>query len=213
MLCPNCLFEIPEGSDRCPNCISLDANPTSTSEFAYIAEENEHLAESKSESTAPKNECSIPVFYASQSTADKTTVSDSAALKKRPLSRVPKPALIAGVVIAVFLMGFLVISESGKGALKGELTGTWAAGKGSIIKVLEIEESSMTYKLETGYGFLNSSLAIWQWRPTGLDSFEISRTGSDWESHTVQFSADKKLITIKPALPSTDSYETWVHIN
>jgi len=210
MLCLNCSREIPEDRNTCPYC---DGTHDDMSVKSPESANNKAGNTTNETAIAAFESDDIPIVYASQADTTKADDVNGNSSPKQLLRRVPKPALIAATVVIVLLAGFLVFSETGKGALKSDFMGTWYASDKSIIQVLEINDSRMTYKLETGYSSLNSTLGTWQWRPTGANSFEVNQTGNSWESYTAEFSADKKAVTIKPALTSTDSYEVWVDIS
>ena len=123
-----------------------------------------------------------------------------------------KVALIIGIC-ACLVAAFFIINGIGKASLKDTLTREWSDLDGSIIKVLDISDDEIEYRLETGISWLDTTLATYTWEPISRNKIQISRFGSDEETITVEFNDDKTILTVKPALTSVDDSETWYYIN
>lgn len=202
MFCVHCEKAIPDGSSPCPFCgrdprgeEGRDASSTSPQGGVTNFGEEEGA-----------------VVYAAPSPASASVQAPtSKAVRPR---KIPKVVWVVVAVVLVAIVAFVAVGESGKSSLKNDLTRTWYASDNSIIKVLEVDDSTMTYRLETGYSRLDSTIGSWKWRPTGPDSFEIDFSNSgNWTKHRVEFSSNKEGIVVKPALTSTDESEIWVDIS
>ena len=71
----------------------------------------------------------------------------------------------------------------------------------------------MEYRLETGYRWMDTSLGTYEWKPISGNKIKIKRFGDKFETFTVELNDDKDVLKISPAITSTDSSETWYHID
>ena len=97
--------------------------------------------------------------------------------------------------------------------LKKALVNEWYDVDGSIIKVLDIDDDEMEYRLETGYRWMDTSLGTYDWKPVSGNKIKIKRFGDKYETFTVELNDDKDVLKISPAITSTDSSETWYHLD
>lgn len=148
------------------------------------------------------------VVYASQKSEDIT--SDNTTIQQK---QSPKKAV--GIIIACLCVVavFLVVSSIGKANLKKTLVKEWYALDGSIIKVLDIEDDELEYRLETGISWLDSSLGTFDWKVSSGNQIKVNRYGDEYETYTIELNDDKTVLTISPAFTSTDESETWYYID
>ena len=123
-----------------------------------------------------------------------------------------KVALIIGIC-ACLVAAFFIINGIGKASLKDALTTEWCDVDGSIIKVLDISDDTIEYRLETGISWLDTTLTTYTWEPISHNKIKISLLGNDMETITVEFNDDKTVLTVRPALTSVDESETWYYID
>ena len=103
--------------------------------------------------------------------------------------------------------------EISKANLKKDLVRDWKALDESIIKVLDISDDTIDYRLETGYAWMDTSVAKYDWKPVSGNQIEITRFGDHKEIFTIEFNKDKTALTISPAITSSDKKETWYYID
>lgn len=146
------------------------------------------------------------IVYASQKETE-------AATEPKSIKKIPKTILIGiAAVICVIVVAF-IINGVNKANLKKELVKKWYDVDGSIIKVLDIDEDKIEYRLETGYSWLDTSLGTYEWKPISGNKIKIKRFNDKYETYTIELNDDKDVLKISPAITSTDSSETWYHID
>jgi uncharacterized Zn finger protein (UPF0148 family) len=183
MFCFKCGEAIPDGSSFCPHC------------GANLVEEEKEQEQEQS------------VVYASQKEPE--TVNEQPKTHKK----VPK-GVLAGIIVIVCVaaIGFIV-NGINQANLKKKLVKEWYALDGSIIKVLDIDDDEMEYRLETGYQWMNTSLGTYDWKPVSGNKIKIKQFGDKYKTYTIELNEDKDMLKISPAITSTDSSETWYHVD
>ena len=155
-----------------------------------------------------ENDSEQAVVYASQKNIDAVPAETGKQKKKIPI------ILISVVSIAVCIAAtFLIIFQIGKTSLKNDLVRNWYAIDGSIIKVLDISNDTIEYRLETGYSWLNTTLGTYDWKVTSSNTIKIKRFNDIYETFTVEINDQKTILTITPAITSTDPIEVWYNID
>ena len=78
-----------------------------------------------------------------------------------------------------------------------------------------IEEKPDAYLHELAEPFNCTSQAVdtFDWKATSGNSIEVNRFGDEYTKFNVEISEDEKVLTITPALTSSDSYEIWVSVD
>ena len=117
------------------------------------------------------------------------------------------------VTIALIAAVVLTVSGISKASLRKALVKTWYDVSGSILKVMDINEKTMEYRLETGYRWMDTTLGEYPWKPVSGTKIKIKRFGDKYEIFTVEFNEDKDVLSISPAITSVDSVETWYYID
>lgn len=110
------------------------------------------------------------------------------------------------IVAVVILITIIIPINSLKKQLMKD---SWYSPSESILKVLEFDENKVEYRLETGYAFLNTSLFDKQYKVVSGSKFKIKISDNTWETYKVTFNDDKTVISVEPAITSTDSIEWW----
>ncbi|WP_434311246.1 zinc-ribbon domain-containing protein [Hominifimenecus sp. rT4P-3] len=131
----------------------------------------------------------------------------------KSIKKIPKKALIGMVAVACVIVVVFVISGINKANLKKALVKEWYDVDGSILKVLDIDEDEMEYRLETGYSWIDRSLGTYEWKPVGKNQIKIKQFGDKYETFTIELNDDKDVLKISPAITSTASSEIWYHID
>lgn len=148
------------------------------------------------------------VVYASQKSEDVT--SDITTSQQKKSSK--KVVGIVGACLCIVAV-FLVVNGIGKANLKKALVKEWYALEDSIIKVLDIEDDKIEYRLETGYSWLDTSLGSYDWKVISGNKIKVNRFGDEYETYTIELNDDRNVLTISPAFTSTDDSETWYYID
>lgn len=128
-------------------------------------------------------------------------------------SNIPRPALVAAFAFAVMLVVLYMNYGLGREQLKKDLKGTWCAYDDPIVKVLEIDEDTISYRLETGYTALNRTLETWDWRPTSANTLECNLVNDVWTKYELEFIDNKSGFSISPALSGGESPEIWTRLS
>lgn len=123
-----------------------------------------------------------------------------------------KTALIIGICACVVAV-FLIVSSTGKASLKKALEKDWYALDGSLIQVLDIDDDEIVYRLETGYSWLDTTVATYDWKPISRNKIKVNRVSGVDETFTIEMNDDKTIFTVTPALTSLDDSETWYHLD
>lgn len=184
MFCQKCGEAISDDSETCPNC------------GVNLKSETEDQT----------------VIYASQSSMD-TLESKNDQDKKKAILKIPKLAQIGIAAIIVCFVIFCGVAEMEKANLKKELSGEWKYVYKEIIKVLDFSDGQVEYRLETGYSWLDKTLAQGKYKVVGKNKIKMNITGDKYETYTVQFNDDKDVLTVTPAVTNTDEEEVWYSLD
>lgn len=183
MFCTKCGEAIPDDSVVCPQC---GENPR----------EEDNQGGGQVEET---------VVYAAPEAVD-VAPATGANKKIKPMSK--KLWAILGGVVAVVALIFIVNAVQAA-SLKNVLMKEWYDTDGTILKVLEFDDDEAEYRLETGYGWMDTTLFSEEYKVVSGSSFKIRRFGDEWETYKVKFNDDKTVMTVSPAITSVDSSEKW----
>lgn len=113
-------------------------------------------------------------------------------------------------VLFVAISAFFITAGVRKAALENDIQKEWKATDGSIIQVLEFNDGVVQYRLETGYYWLDTTLFTSNYEVINGNKIIIEHFYD--KAYTVKFNDDKTVMTITPAVTSTDSVETWYYI-
>ncbi|MEG1525887.1 MAG: hypothetical protein RR475_12885, partial [Clostridia bacterium] len=97
--------------------------------------------------------------------------------------------------------------------LKKAIVKEWYDTDGTIIKVLEIDDDEIEYRLETGYSWMGTTLGSYDWKVISGNKIKINRFADDSTIFTIELNEDKNILKVTPAITSTDASETWYHID
>lgn len=122
--------------------------------------------------------------------------------------------IIVIIVLICSAIVFFAVNGINKANVKKALTKEWRAldKSGTIIKVLDISDDEIKYRLETGYSYLDTTLRTYEWKPAGKNKIKI-KVLDDYEIFTIEFDTEKKVLKISPAVTCSDSSETWYDID
>lgn len=148
------------------------------------------------------------VVYASQKSEDITSDVTTSQQKKSSKKAV---GIVAACLCIVTV--FLVVNGIGKANLKKALVKEWYALEDSIIKVLDIEDDEIEYRLETGYSWLDTSLGSYDWKVVSSNKIKVNRFGDKYETYTIELNDEQTVLKISPAFTSVDDSETWYYID
>lgn len=120
-------------------------------------------------------------------------------------------AIIAVCLVAV-LGVWVLINEIGKANLKKELMRDWETVEvdgGSYYSLeLDFSDDEIEYNFESFY--IDDTIATYKYTVISGNQFKVD--GRD-TVYTVEFNDDKTMMTITPALTSTDASEYWFHFD
>ena len=147
------------------------------------------------------------VVYASQKEIESTPGDN---LNKKKLSKTMLLILSGIVVLVVIIVAVLGIQKNN---LKKELQKDWLDTDGTILKVLEFSDDEVEYRLETGYGWMDTTLFTEKYKVVSGNKIKVQMFGEDWETYAIEFNDDKTVMTIYPAMTSTDESENWYYLD
>lgn len=108
------------------------------------------------------------------------------------------------------LVIFLIIFNIGKMNLKNLLLKDWSRveGEGSSLYVLELDFSNNEFDYNFKGIFTKDTIATFQYKVISPNSIKINGRN---EVYKIEFNKDKTMMTVKPAITSTDSFEYWFY--
>lgn len=117
-------------------------------------------------------------------------------------------AVILGIAIILFLINSVQVMN-----LKKELKRDWSSIEGEdgayIICILDFSDDEIEYRIETGYAWMDTTIATFDYKVISGNKIKVSRHGNDWDTINVEFNEDKSMMIVKPGLTSIDSVEYW----
>ena len=128
-----------------------------------------------------------------------------------------KKIIIAAAAVVAAVLVFVIVNAVQASNLKKELERDWCRVEGEegayILCVLDFSEDEIEYRLETGYAWMDTTVATYDYKVISGNKIKVLRYGDDWETIKVEFSDDKKAMVVSPSLTSTDNEEMWVNID
>lgn len=89
----------------------------------------------------------------------------------------------------------------------------WLDTDGTILKVLDITDDKIEYRLETGYRWLDTTLGRFDYTVIGANKIKVKWTNEKVKTYTIEFNEEKDRMTITPAFTDPDEeYENWYYI-
>lgn len=122
-------------------------------------------------------------------------------------------------IIGVFsvLVILLIVNSIQASNLKKELMRDWykveGEGNSSILCILDFSDKEVKYRVETGYSWLDTTIATYDYKVINENKIKVLRYGDNWETITIKFNDEKSVMTVSPALTSVDETEIWVNID
>lgn len=119
-------------------------------------------------------------------------------------------------VAAVFMI-LLIVNAVQASNLKKELERDWykvAGEEGSyILCVLDFSDDEIEYRLETGYAWMDTTVATYKYKVISGNKIKVLRYGDEWETIMVDLNEDKTVMEVSPALTSVDNTEIWINLD
>lgn len=132
--------------------------------------------------------------------------------KKNPKKKI---GIVIGIALLFVIVGF-VVNAIRISNLKKELMRDWENVKGEdgsyILCILDFSEDEIEYRIETGYSWLDTTIATLEYKVIGGNTIKVKLYGK-WEKITVRFNEDKTMMTLTPALTSADDKEEWFNFD
>ena len=214
MFCSQCGTQLADGSKFCMNCgASLQAAPAPAAEAPVEAPVYEAPA-------APAYEAPAAPAYEAPAYAQPTypmPQQGEYAAPEAPKKKKGKVFLIIGI-IALALILLLTVSCAatklgGKSRLERMLLEDWSRvendGDLYFELVLDFEEGYVDYLFESAY--LNDTIATLQYEVISGNEIRVPEHGD--RVYTITFNDDKSMMTITPALTSTEPFEYWFNFD
>lgn len=124
--------------------------------------------------------------------------------------------LVLVIVIAIMLVLWIVNFVQALN-LKKELMRDWYNVEGEegsyILCVLDFSDNEIEYRVETSFAWMDTTIATYDYKVVSGNKIKVLRYGDDWETITVEFSDDKRAMTVSPALTSVDKIEVWFNVD
>ncbi len=147
------------------------------------------------------------VVYASQKEIESVPENEP---NKKKLSKNMVRILSGVAVLIIIVVAVLGVQKSN---LKKELQKDWLDTDGTILKVLEFSDDEVEYRLETGYVWMDTTLFTEEYKVFSGNKIKVQMFGDDWETYTIEFNDEKTVMTISPAMTSTDDSENWYYLD
>lgn len=148
-----------------------------------------------------------------------TKIDDIPQVERKPnFFKKNKKKILFGVIGVISVLAIFVIVNSIQALnLKKELMRDWykveGEGGSSILCILDFSDKEIEYRLETGYAWLDTTVATYDYKVFGKNKIKVLRYGDEWETITIEFNEEKSVMTVSPALTSVDDTEIWVNID
>ena len=134
---------------------------------------------------------------------DKIIKGNMKAQSKTKLSRVNIIVIVAILCISVIVVTWLLIDQSGKANLQKQFLRDWenveVEDGACYTLVLDFSEDEIEYRFESV--FYDTEIATYKYNIISKNQFKINKRDT--------VNNDKSMMTITPALTSTDSSEDW----
>ena len=123
---------------------------------------------------------------------------------------------VAAVVAVVFSVLFIVKAVQASN-LKKIIEREWYRVEGEdgsyILCILDFSDGEIEYRVETGYSWLDTTIATFDYKVISGNEIKILRYGDHWETIKIEFNDDKTAMIATPAITSVDSMEIWVNVD
>ena len=225
MICPNCNTEFSDDLEICPVCgwsaskserlyqtaMNLMNRCHTTLGYRGIAVVLNEISDYQ-DAREKAEECLARTSQLAN-TVDATEVKTNPVesfSENRQRSR--KTASIVGIAICIALLLSIAVTIGNTYRIKKVLVREWYALDDSIIKVLDIRDEEMEYRLETGISWLNTTVATFDWKPGFGNEIKIKLVG-EYSTYRIKLNDEGNVLIVYPAITSPDSYETWYYID
>ena len=119
--------------------------------------------------------------------------------------------ILSIIIVIAIILGINLVKAN---ALKRTImSSSWTQIKGDgsgthINKILEFSSKEITYRIETGFPWLDTTMATYDYKVLSNKKIQVNMLGY-LEKCKVKLSNDNTIMTIIPALTSTEPYEVW----
>lgn len=125
---------------------------------------------------------------------------------KKNITRLKSKKILFMIILIIVIIISLIFY--GKISLKKQLLRGWEriekGESGSLYSLeLNFSDKSIDYNFDGGY-LVKSKIKTYNYNIVGYNKIKINNT-----TYTITFNDEKNMMTITPALTSTDSYENW----
>lgn len=127
-----------------------------------------------------------------------------------------KKAGIALAAVIGILAIFFIVNSIQAANLKKELMRDWSTVEGDdgayILCILDFSDDEIKYRVETGYAWMDTTLATYDYKVISRNKIKVLRYG-DWKTINIEFNDDKTMMIVEPALTSIDNREYWFNLD
>lgn len=122
-----------------------------------------------------------------------------------------KQIIIPFIIVIIIVLVYGIVFNIGKSNLSNELIKDWSrvetGDSGNLYKVeLDFSKDKIDYNFISSYAFLNSTLTTFEYKVVSPSKIKIKD-----KTYKIEFNEDKTMMTITPALTSTDDSEDWYY--
>lgn len=147
-----------------------------------------------------------------------TVIDEKSAINKKNVFKKNKKivSIICIAILGIAII-FFIVNSIGGANLKKELMKDWQTIEGEdgsyILCILDFSEDEIEYKLETGYVWMDTTVATYDYKVISGNKIKVKRYGDNYETFSINFNDDKTMMTVKPALTSVDDEEQWFNLD
>lgn len=120
-----------------------------------------------------------------------------------------KQIIIPCIIVIIIVLVYSIVFNIGKSNLSNELIKDWSSvetgDSGTLYNVeLEFSKDKIDYNFISSYAFLNNTFKTFEYKV-------VSPSKIKDKTYKIEFNEDKTMMTITPALTSTDDSEDWYY--
>lgn len=124
-----------------------------------------------------------------------------------------KQIIIPCIIVIIIVLVYCIVFNIGKNNLSNELIKDWSrveTGDSGTLYQLQLDFSSdkIEYKFISSYSWLNTTISTYDYKVVSPSKIKVKD-----KIYKIDFNDKKTMMTITPALTSTDNEESWYNYN
>lgn len=206
MFCIKCGTALPVDGGFCPSCGENNASQLANANANAAAQQPVNAMQ---ETVGGENQ-QMPV-YAQPVEQQQFYAQPVQPPKKKKTGAIVAIAVSVVLAIIIGIVGIaFAVEEAAKDELQSQLLRDWSRVESgnSIYYTLELDftHSTITYDFDSYY--VDKTIAVYNYEVISGDQIKVDGT-----VYTITFNDEKTMMTMRPALTNSDSYENWFHLN